>query len=362
MSNLYYRSPGIARSAAASPFVEAAAVDAWDAWFRWRDHGVLRDLTVDATWDRVAATLAAAELHDATTWKRRFVDAFSAWQLLPDERILATAGTGKVGWHGDALAAVLNVAAFVRAPSALHGSFDHATFEDVAALAVRALDNAAGLAGNDAARGFRIGIVGLADAIALLDLDYDGDEGRALAALVARSLGQGCRRASSQLAYERGVTAPCSEAWRARALAQEVATDIADAAERIGIRHDRLTAIDSQSKLALFANGVADALDPLSSPPRPEHAPGSDPQRIAPAHHRPIRAAQGSSVDCAKSVAAQLKLRAAMRRWIDEPIGYPLLVDSEPSKLQSEQCSAMAEGLGLPRQVGWRRPELRVHT
>jgi ribonucleoside-diphosphate reductase alpha chain len=208
--------------------------------------------------------------------------------------------------------------------------------------------------------GFRIGIIGLADAFALLDLDYDGANGRALAALVARSLAQGCHRGSSQLARERGAPAPCTEAWRARAVALEVATKIVEGAAHTGIRHNRLTAIGTQPKLALFANDVADALDPLSRQPRPEHVPASDPQRIAQAHHQPIRAAQWPRVDCAEWVGAQLKLRAAMRHWIDEPIGYPLLVDGEPSALQSEQWTAMAKGLGLPGQVGWRRPGFRV--
>lgn len=71
------------------------AVDIWDAWFRWREQGALRDLTVNATWDRVATALASIEPADATIWSERFTDAFRAWRLLLDERILATAGRGR---------------------------------------------------------------------------------------------------------------------------------------------------------------------------------------------------------------------------------------------------------------------------
>ena len=371
MNNLHYPSLSIAPRDGDSPFVDAAAVDAWDAWFRWRDHGTLRDLTVDATWDRVATALASVEpAGSAVAWKRRFSDAFASWQLLLDERILATAGTEQTGWAGDGLVAVLNVAAFVRAPSTLQASFDQVAFEELAALAVRALDDAAELAASQAPvdSGFRIGIIGLADALALLGLAYDRADGRALAELAARSLAQGCHRGSSQLARERGAPAPCTEAWRLRAREQGVASEIIVEAERKGIRHRCLTAITSQPRLALFANNVADALDPFINASRPDHAAASDPQRVVPGrthaiapNHLPIYSPQGSALDCTASVAAQLALRAAMRNWLDEPIDYPLLVDGEPGEKQLALWAAMVAQIGLP-QARWRQPDHRVRT
>ena len=44
-----------------SPFLDPVAVEAWDAWFRWREDGQLRDISVEATWERVAGALAQAE-------------------------------------------------------------------------------------------------------------------------------------------------------------------------------------------------------------------------------------------------------------------------------------------------------------
>ena len=363
MNNLSYPSLSIAARDCSSPFVDATAVDAWDAWFRWRERGVLRDLTVDATWDRVATTLASVETPSSSaTWKRHFLDAFAAWQLLLDERILATAGTEKNGWVSDGLAAVLNVAAFVRAPSTLQAAFDQETFAQVAALAVRALDDAGELVGSHAPgdRGLRIGIIGLTDAFALLGLAYDADAARALAAALARSLAQGCHRGASQLARERGASAPCTEAWRARAQAQDVAPEIIVEATRRGIRHSRLTAITSQAKLAVFANNLADALDPIVTTSRPDHA-ARDTQRgvsarsLAATHsYPPVFPAQGPAADCTASVVAQLKLRAVMRNWIDEPIDYPLLVRSEPDEYASNRWATIAAELGLP-PIRWRR-------
>jgi ribonucleoside-diphosphate reductase alpha chain len=354
-----------------SPFVETAAVDAWDAWFRWRDHGVLRDLTVDATWDRVATALTSVEsTTTAPIWKRRFTDAFDAWRLLLDERIFATAGTGEHKWHNDGLVAALNVAAFVRAPLTSRAAFDQTGIEDVAALAVRALDDARVLVGNAAAVNgdFRIGMVGLADALTLLGLAYDSADGRAQATFIAQALAQGCLRGSLQLVRERGATAPCTQEWRARAQAKGVAAELVDEAARHGIRHRRLTAITSQRKLALLANNVADALDPLIDSTRPEIATVGDAQRGALARgYAPtpsvlyVQPAPEAGKCSVASVTAQLELRAAVQPWIDDPITYPLLVDSEPDEQLSAQWTTMATERGLPKP-GWRRPDHRAST
>ena len=69
-------------------FSSPAAVDAWDAEFRWRDAHRLRDVTIDDTWHRVAEAAAAAEPEHASAWSARFVDAFSRWRLLPEAHLL----------------------------------------------------------------------------------------------------------------------------------------------------------------------------------------------------------------------------------------------------------------------------------
>src|SRR5690349_4974277 len=115
----------------ATPFTAVAAVVGWDAWFRWRDaDGQLLDRTIDATWWRVAHAVAAAEESQADAWARRFVDAFGTWRLLPDERLLAVAGTGSTLAAGEALQATLNAGAFVLP----RGGLDLDRLADTAAL------------------------------------------------------------------------------------------------------------------------------------------------------------------------------------------------------------------------------------
>ncbi len=64
----------------------------WDAKYRFRERGMVRDATILDTWRRVAAALAAAE-KDPDYWQTRFYDSLQDFKFLPGGRILAGAGT-----------------------------------------------------------------------------------------------------------------------------------------------------------------------------------------------------------------------------------------------------------------------------
>ena len=150
-------------------FAHPRSVEVWDAWYRWREDAVLRDVTVDDTWWRVAKSVAGAEAQQGLLWAHRFVSAFSRWRMLPDERLLRHAGTSTSLESLEAPVAVLNAAAFVRVPMQTYAYFDRDLFLDMAALAVRFLDDAMETF-DPAARtsGLRVGIIGLVDALHLL--------------------------------------------------------------------------------------------------------------------------------------------------------------------------------------------------
>ena len=302
--------PAQPRGRRPAAFIDAAAVEAWDAWFRWREHGVLRDVTIEQTWARVATALAtpehASELRD---WARRFADALSSWRLLPDERLLARADAN-AGAQPDGLAATLNLAAFVRAPFTASASFDRAAFEDCAELAVRGLDNAmlrAGVSNRDQTD-IRVGVMGLGDALALLGTPYASSEARAFAADVARLLSHSCVHASARLASERGGTPTKRE-----------------------LRFLRHTEIAPRPRLALFANHVADALDPVA--PDSEvviDAPLGGDRHVrscgyAMALKRRIEGAGAALALAPVSAADQLAMRAGCAPFIDRPIEYPIV-------------------------------------
>lgn len=252
----------------ASPFTEIAAVRAWDAWFRWRDTAGLRDRTIEATWWRVARDIARVEGTQAESWGRRYFEVFSRWQLLPDERLVRSAGTGMPIAPEGVLRASINARAFV-GPHGL--DIDYNGIVDTACLAVRLLDAAQRAPDSPfpADAGLRIGLLGVADALAALGLAYDSDAGLAAAAEIAAALARGARLGAD----ERGRS---------------------DA---------RLTGIVPQPRLAQLANLASDAVDP----PVPER------DRLRP-----------PEVSC----EARLRMRAAVQPWIDDPIDYLSPIDA----------------------------------
>jgi ribonucleoside-diphosphate reductase alpha chain len=345
-------SPAIAcRTPRVTKFLATVSVDAWDAWFRWREDGELRDRTIDATWQRVADALATVEADRGAEHARGFTDAFAHWRMLPDERLLENAGTLRNITLAPAPVAVLNASAFLadRGPG---GSLDSARVAAVAALAVRALDDALLLAGANPglAPGLRIGIIGMADAIAGCGLEYDSDAARDLAARFALALQEGCLAGAIELAAERGEVAmdPAVLAARLRACGVDAGL-IADAL-RWGVRHRCCTAISSQPRLALLANNCADALDPLSqpAPARSRSGRGADPDRTPSGGSAPHAANSAPEATPPPDPIAQLRLRAAIQPHVDHPIDYPLLSRHAPGAELRTRCGELAARTGLP--------------
>lgn len=347
-----------------SPFIELAAVEAWDAWFRWREQAILHDFSIEDTWRRVAAALVSVEPRgEMAMWQTRFMGAFASWRLLPDECLLADAGTGRpTGCESD-LHAALNAACFVSTDPAVPPTADLAAVTDCAMLAVRMLDDAALLAGIAEPR-LRIGFVGIADALALLGLGYDSDAGREQAAAFARALADGCLRGSILLAIARGVrSVPDSEtrAALARAERRGATSELLRDASRHGLRYTQLTAITSQPRLALLANDVADAADPLRGENHANVITAFDGQRTISSSgyalgvltSRAGHAARAPDTLADLPWAAQIAMRAALQPWIDEPIMYPLLPTNDLGDSQRLEARRLAATHQLGEPV-WR--------
>lgn len=318
-----------------SPFIDAAAVEAWDAWFRWRERDRLHDLSIEATWRRVAYALSGERGLWASRERSELFTALASWQLLLDERILESAGTPRQSWSDDRLVAALNLPMFVRGGFSAHAQFDSVAFEAVAALAVRALDDALSLApdaGTEAPR-LRIGVIGLGDALLMLGLPYGSESARRLAAGVARGLAQGCLRATVQLAAERGGLAGSARETVRRARARGIDEALLEQAARHGVRHAGLTAISAQPRLALLANNVSDALEPLPGANHVRHVAAHGQERAIRSsgyaltllrRTQPFRA-RNLRVDTVATVppSARHAMYEAMRKWIDEALPLP---------------------------------------
>lgn len=298
----------------ATRFTDPTAVDAWDNWFRWRDAGCLHDRTIDATWWRVASAIASSGNADGRRWAERYVEAFSRWQLLPDEWLLRVGGTGAGLPCRESACATLNAAAFVIAPHSRQARFDDERFVDIAALAVRMLDDATLVAHRvvPGAVALRIGLLGFGDALHLLGIAYVDPQAVELATLIGTLMASGTLHGTLELTEERGTLGPATSKllsiWRDR----RVPDRLIQAAEQNGVRHSGLTAIESQERLALLANNASDALDPRSMSTPDEKSCTS------------MNAHSCTGMLRESTTAAQLGIRVAIQPWIDAPIDYPM--------------------------------------
>lgn len=67
----------------------------WRTHYQWREPGHLPEPNLEASWDRVALAVSAAETHHRDTWRERFRALLGDFRFLPAGRILAGAGTSR---------------------------------------------------------------------------------------------------------------------------------------------------------------------------------------------------------------------------------------------------------------------------
>jgi ribonucleoside-diphosphate reductase alpha chain len=77
------------------PFSSDISSRIWDIRYRYRESGKILDMTVWATWRRVARALAEVDGQDKKIWARRFYQILERFRFLPGGRILAGAGTSR---------------------------------------------------------------------------------------------------------------------------------------------------------------------------------------------------------------------------------------------------------------------------
>jgi ribonucleoside-diphosphate reductase alpha chain len=343
-----------------SPFIDTAAVEAWDAWFRWRDRDRLHDLSIEATWQRVIGSLTGS----GSPVETDLMDACSSWRLLLDERILATAGTPSANWPASDLVAAVNAPMFVRRRFTAHAHVDVGALAQTAKLAVRALDQAVLLRHGETSGNvrLRIGIVGMADALALLGARYDAAGAGRHAGQVCSAIAEGCFEASIGMTRGRAPRRMPIAGLLERAIERGLPAELVRDARRRGLRHAGLTAITSQPRLALLANNVANALDPLLGENHVHRIAVADDTRSVRSSGYALIVGRGpsraSSPEAIATIAqlgidAQLALRAAAQRWVDEPIVYPLALARAPEEAQWRSMQRLAREGGLA-EPSWR--------
>lgn len=167
----------------------------------------------------------------------------------------------------------LDLTAFVRDPFSEAARFDKEAFRERVAVAVRMLDNVLDATSwpleaqaREARQKRRVGLgfLGLGNALTMLGLRYDAEEGRAFAAEVARVMRDAAYLASVALAKERGAF-PLFEAERYldSAFARRLPGKLRLAIRVHGIRNSHLLSIAPTGTISLvFADNASNGIEP----------------------------------------------------------------------------------------------------
>jgi ribonucleoside-diphosphate reductase alpha chain len=169
---------------------------------------------------------------------------------------------------------------FVRHPFGLNGhlpTFDFEAFVQAVSLQVRALDNVLDVthwplpeqaAEAHAKRRIGVGFTGLGDALVMLNLAYNSEVGRDMAARIAHVMRDAAYGASIELAKERGSFPALDAAayLRAPSFASRLDPQMQEAIARFGIRNSHLLSIAPTGTVSLaFADNASNGIEPAFS-------------------------------------------------------------------------------------------------
>ncbi len=170
----------------------------------------------------------------------------------------------------------LNLNAYVKEPFSEHAKFDFDLLARVTKVAVRMLDNVL-IATKwplpeqareaDAKRRLGLGFTGLGDALIMLGVRYDTDEGRALAGEIARVMRDAAYESSVELAQERGAF-PLFDAdkYLQGGFAARLPEALKQQIRKHGIRNSHLTSIAPTGTISLaFADNASNGIEPAFS-------------------------------------------------------------------------------------------------
>jgi ribonucleoside-diphosphate reductase alpha chain len=240
----------------------------------------------------------------------------------------------------------LNLAAFVREPFTPRACLDFAELEEATARAVRFLDAVVDLGKNRhpleaqreaslRSRRIGLGVMGLADLFAMLNLPYGAPESLVLAEEVLRRIKEAAYRESARLARSKGPF----PAFRAREhlkspFIQALPEDLVGEVEK-GLRNAALLAIAPTGSISLLA-GVTSGIEPIFALTYLRHAGG----QVFLAEHpllKRYREATGGQVPSWPTAHQvdpfqRVRLQAVLQRHVDQSISSTVNLPKDTPK------------------------------
>ena len=232
---------------------------------------VVRTMPARALWDRLVAA-SYAHGSPGVLFVDRINRSNNLWYC---EQITATNPCGEMPLppYGACNLGSINLARLIRDPFTRQAGLDTARLDELAATAVRLLDDVidvsrfplpAQRAAVLRARRVGLGVTGLADALIMLGLRYDSEQAVAFAGDAMRRICHAAYRESIAIAAEKGSFPAFEremflEAPFIRALPADIRDGIADR----GIRNSHLLSVAPTGTISLLAGNVSSGIEPV---------------------------------------------------------------------------------------------------
>jgi len=263
----------------------------------------------------------------------------------------------------------VNLTKFVSQPFTPQAAWNLGELGDVVRTAVRFLDDVTDVSGfplprqrAEALRSRRVGlgVTGLADALAMLALRYDGGAARQAAAEAMEAIRDSAYDESTRLAREKGAfPAFDAQAYAGRPFISRLPGAIRSAIRQTGIRNSHLTAIAPAGTISLLAGNVSSGIEPCFGLEAVRHvlAPDGDRRRFetvsfALAGWRATHAAGAPPPGCFVDAAGiapreHLLMQAALQPYVDSGISKTVPLPGEATAGDVDALLREAYELGV---------------
>nr|WP_277621351.1 adenosylcobalamin-dependent ribonucleoside-diphosphate reductase [Thermus arciformis] len=341
---------------ASDAFLQAALAD--EAW----------RLSFTTPRERITATLRAKEAWEAlveAAWQSAepgllFWDRIRTWATAQyggmEVQGVNVCGEVPMEPYGACNLGSLNLATFVKEPFTARARLDHAELEEATRWAVRFLDAVVDLGKNRhplraqreaslRSRRIGLGVMGLADMLAMLGLPYASEEAIRLAEEVMRRIKETAYWESARLAQERGPF-PAFDAKRhlESPFIQALPLDLVREVEK-GLRNAALLSIAPTGSISILA-GVTSGMEPIFALTYLRHAGGQAYLAEHPLLRRYRRERGGEVPDWPTAHTVdpfqRVRLQAALQRHVDQSISSTVNLPRETPKETVERLFLLA--------------------